>query len=122
MNKAKRILVVDDEPGIINVLRIKLGHSGYEVMATTSGAEAIEMCRTQEPDVVLLDILMPDVTGFEVLQKVRAFSSVPVIAFTARQDVADSAIKKGADGYIFKPFDPDQLVKTIGSFLSRSGN
>jgi CheY-like chemotaxis protein len=67
MDKTRRILVVDDEQGIIKVLRVKLKHTGYEVFATTSGAEAIEICRAQEPDIVLLDILMPGVNGLEVL-------------------------------------------------------
>jgi CheY-like chemotaxis protein len=117
VNKTRRILIVDDEQGIISVLRIKLGHSGYEVLTTTDGAEAIEICREQEPDIMLLDFLMPGMTGFEVLEKVRSFSSVPVIAFTARQDIAESAMEKGANDSIAKPFDPDKLVEKIGSVL-----
>jgi CheY-like chemotaxis protein len=117
VGKTRRVLVVDDEQGIISVLRIKIKHAGYEFLATTSGAEAIEICRVQEPDIMLLDFLMPGVSGFEVLEQVRAFSSIPILAFTARQDVVESAMKKGADGYITKPFDPDKLVEKIGSVL-----
>jgi CheY-like chemotaxis protein len=120
MNKTKRVLVVDDEQGIITVLRIKLGHSGYQVVTTTSGAEAIEICRTQHPDIMLLDILMPGVNGFEVLEEIHGFSKVPIVAFTAQKDVAESAMKKGADGYITKPFDPDRLVEKIEAILSRN--
>jgi DNA-binding response OmpR family regulator len=121
MSKTKRILVVDDQQGINNLLRIKLGHSGYEVITTTSGAEAVEICRAQKPDIMLLDFLMPGMSGFEVLEQVRAFSSLPIIAFSARKEVAESAIKKGADDYITKPFDPDKLVEKIGSILDRTG-
>jgi DNA-binding response OmpR family regulator len=113
----KRILVVDDEPGIGKVLRIKLGLSGYDVITTTSGAEAIEMVRTREPDIVLLDILMPDVTGMDVIDRVRAFSRVPIIVFTGLPEIARFALKVGADDYIGKPFDPDLLEDKIRRVL-----
>jgi len=116
----KRVLVVDDEPGVGNVLRIKLRIAGYDVTTTTSGAKAIELVRTQEPDVVLLDILMPDVSGFDVLEKVRTFSSVPIIVFTARREVVEEAMQNGANDSITKPFDPDQLIEKIESVLSKT--
>ncbi len=118
----KRVLVVDDEPGIGNILRIKLRLAGYEVITTTSGAEAIELVRTNEPDVVLLDILMPDVTGFDVLERVRTFSSVPIIVFTARRDIAERAMKCGANDSIAKPFDPDQLVEKICYVIDKANS
>ncbi len=113
----KRVLVVDDEPGIGKVLRIRLGLSGYEVTTTTSGAEAIELVRTQEPDVVLLDIVMPDVNGFEVLDRVRKFSQVPVIVFTGRSEIAQFALNLGANDTIIKPLDPDLLEEKIRRVL-----
>jgi len=116
----KHVLVVDDEPGVGNVLRIKLRIAGFDVTTTTSGAKAIELVRTQEPDVVLLDILMPDVSGFEVLEKVRTFSSVPIIVFTARREVVEEAMQNGANDSITKPFDPDQLIEKIESVLSKT--
>ncbi|MDD5039472.1 MAG: response regulator [Dehalococcoidales bacterium] len=118
----KRVLVVDDEPGIGNVLRIKLRLSGYDVTTTTSGAEAIELIRTQPPDIVLLDILMPDVTGMDVLDTVRTFSRVPIIVFTAKPDIAQFALKNGANDCIAKPFDPDYLVTKIQSVLSKANH
>jgi DNA-binding response OmpR family regulator len=118
MDAKKRVLVVDDEPGIGNVLRIKLGLVGFDVITTTSGAEAIDLVRTQEPDIMLLDILMPDVTGMDVLDRVRAFSQVPIIVFTGRPDIAQFARKIGANDYIAKPFDPDLLVQKIGAILN----
>jgi len=116
----KRVLVVDDEPRIGKVLRIKLGLSGYEVITTTSGAEAIELVQTQKPDVMLLDMLMPNVSGMNVLEKVRAFSQVPIIIFTGRPEIAQFASKIGANDYIAKPFDPDLLVEKIRSVLTTS--
>lgn len=118
MNTRKRVLVVDDEPGIGNILRIKLRLHGYEVITTTSGAEAIEIIRKQEPDIVLLDILMPDVTGMDVLNRVRIFSDVPIVVFTAKLDIVQSAMKLGANDSIAKPFDPDQVVKKIEAVLA----
>jgi DNA-binding response OmpR family regulator len=119
MDNKRRILVVDDEPGIGNILRIKLRLHGYEVITTTSGAEAIEIIRTQEPDIVLLDVLMPVVTGMEVLDKVRSFSQVPIIIFTAKPDIVQFAMKLGANDSIAKPFEPDQLVAKIELVLSK---
>ena len=117
MNTNKRVLVVDDEPGIGNILRIKLRLYGYEVITTTSGAEAIELIRTREPDIVLLDVLMPDVTGMDVLEKVRAFSQVPIVVFTAKPDIIQFAMKLGANDSITKPFDPEQVLNKIETVL-----
>ena len=116
-SKKKSILVVDDEPRIGKILSIKLRLYGYEVITTTSGAEAIELVRTQEPDIVLLDMLLPDVAGLEVLERVRGFSQVPIVVFTAKPDIIQSAVKLGANDSITKPFDPDQVVKKIGIIL-----
>ncbi|MDP3878880.1 MAG: response regulator [Dehalococcoidales bacterium] len=120
MNTNKRVLVVDDEPGIVNILRIKLRISGYDVVTTTSGAEAIELVRADKFDVMLLDVLMPGVSGFDVLEKVRSFSRVPIIVFTAKPDIMQFAIKLGADNTIAKPFDPEEVVKKIEMVLDNA--
>jgi DNA-binding response OmpR family regulator len=112
------VLIVDDEPRIGRVLRIKLSLAGYDVITTTSGAEAIELVRTREPDIMLLDVLMPDVTGMDVLDRVRSFSQVPVIVFTGRPEIARFAREFGANDCIAKPFDPDALVEKIRLILS----
>ncbi len=121
-----RVLVVDDEPGILKVLETELRLSGYETITTTSGAEAIEIVRTQKPDIVLLDVVMPGVTGLEVLQHVREFSQVPVIIFTGHPTVIKLAMQNGADDSIAKPFDPDLLIAKIRLVLhphrARKGN
>jgi DNA-binding response OmpR family regulator len=116
----KRVLVVDDEPGIGKILEVKLRLSGYDVITTTRGTEAIDLVRTREPDIMLLDILMPDVTGMDVLERVRTFSQIPIIVFTGRQDIARFASKHGANDYIAKPFNPDLLVQKIQSLLNSS--
>jgi DNA-binding response OmpR family regulator len=116
----KRVLIVDDEPGIVKVLGIKLRLSGYDVITTLSGAEAIELVRSEKPDVMLLDILMPDVTGMDVLDQVRTFSQVPTIVFTGRPEIAQFAVRLGANDYIAKPLNPDRLVDKIESVLTAS--
>ncbi len=121
MDTKKRVLVVDDEPGIGSFLRIKLKLSGYEVICTTSGAEAIEITRTQQPDVVLCDMLMPDITGMDVIQTVRTFSQVPIIVFTGRPEIFQVAMELGANDYIAKPFNPDELIEKIKSILDNAG-
>ena len=117
MGKNKCVLVVDDEPGILRVLSIQLRLHGYDAVTTLSGAEAVELVRTREPDIVLLDILLPDMNGFEVLEKVRGFSQVPVIVFSASQSAVALAPMAGATASISKPFNPDQLLGKIKSIL-----
>ena len=113
MDARKRILVIDDEPRICKLLEIKLSISGYETIITTSGAEAIELVRTKSPDAILLDVVMPDISGLDVLDQVRKFSKVPIIVFTGRPEIAKIAKRFGANDYISKPFDPDLLVEKI---------
>lgn len=118
MATKKRILIVDDDPGIGSVLRIQLSMSGYDVGSTTSGAEAVELIRKQTPDCVLLDALMPDMNGAEVLKQVRAFSKVPVIIFTGHTDLGRDALKLGANDYITKPFEHDLLLEKLTAVMS----
>ncbi len=114
------ILLVDDEPGILKILTIQLTHSGFEVLSTTSGEEAVEMVRDKKPDVVLLDVLMPGMSGLEVLDTVRVFSKVPVIIFTANPRIAEIAATMGVTDCIPKPFDPDRLVEKIQSIIEKN--
>ncbi len=118
----KRILIVDDEPQIGKIFGLKLQLSGYDVVSTTSGAEAIELVRNDKFDIMLLDILMPDVTGFDVLDQVRQFSQIPIIVFTARHDIFAHAKRFGANDYISKPLNPDLLVEKIKGVLGEMGD
>ncbi len=117
----ERVLIVDDEPHIGKIFSIKLRLAGYDVITTTRGAEAIELIRTHHPDIILLDIFMPDVNGLDVLSEVRTFSAVPVIIFSARPGVEELATRYGANDSIAKPFDPDTLVEKIRLVLQAEG-
>lgn len=117
MDAKKRVLVVDDEPGVLRFISISLSLAGYEVITTTSGEEGLKLAETARPDIMLLDILMMPLSGFEVLERLRAFSQLPVIVFTARSDVGARAMEEGANGFIAKPFAPEHLVKKIESTL-----
>jgi two-component system KDP operon response regulator KdpE len=120
MNSKKHVLVVDDEPGIVKILKIKLKLHGYDVSGATCGADALNLARMNGPDVVLLDVLMPGMSGIEVLENLRTFSRAPVIVFSARPDVIKLAMNMGADDYIAKPFDPDRMVEKVGAVLEHN--
>jgi DNA-binding response OmpR family regulator len=122
METKRHILIVDDEPGIGRFLSIKLRLSGYEVKSTTSGAEAIDLVRSQEPDVILLDVLMPEVTGMDVLVEVRSWSKVPIILFTGQPNIIEFASRYGADDFIEKPINYEFLVKKIENLLDVGTN
>jgi DNA-binding response OmpR family regulator len=113
MTEKKRVLLVDDQAGILKVLRIQLKIHGFDVTTASTGTEAVEMVREREPDVILLDILLPDINGFDVLARVKEFSQVPIIAFTANPSMAQKAITMGAVDSISKPFDVDRLSEKI---------
>jgi DNA-binding response OmpR family regulator len=115
------ILLVDDEERILNFLKTKLKLLAYEVILASNGIEALEQVRGQEPDLVVLDVMMPKKDGFETLQELRTFSAVPVIILSARGDDSDriKGLGLGADDYIAKPFNPDELVARIEAIRRR---
>jgi DNA-binding response OmpR family regulator len=119
--KQFRILVVDDEERIINFLRTKLKASGYEVLTASNGRGGLEQAQAQEPDLIVLDLLMPKMDGLEMLKELRAFSAVPVIILTAKGADADriKGFQLGADDYLPKPFNPDELVARIEAVRRR---
>ena len=116
-----RVLVVDDEERILSFLRSKLIASGYGVLTASNGLEALEQAQAQEPDLIVLDVLMPRMNGLEVLKELRTFSSVPVIILSARGTDADriKGLSIGADDYLPKPFNPDELVARIEAVRRR---
>lgn len=122
MDTKKRILIVDDEPKFGNIFCIKLNLAGYEVVAVASGAEAIELVKTQKFDIMLLDIMMPGMSGMDVLKKVRSFSQIPVLIFTGREDIFQIAKEAGANGYISKTLNPDLMLKNIEALLEKTSN
>jgi DNA-binding response OmpR family regulator len=118
---AKKIMIVDDEPKIIRFIAANLKSLGFETVACQSGAEALEKMEAVDPDLILLDLMMPGMDGFEVLRRLRGYSSVPVIMLTARSNGADKVqgLNLGADDYLTKPFSLDELFARVNAVLRR---
>lgn len=118
----RRILVVDDEERMVRFIRMNLEHDGFQVGEAFNGKQAIQKIRDFTPDVILLDVMMPDIDGFEVLETIRDFSNVPVIMLTAKGEEDDRVrgLEGGADDYITKPFSPRELVSRIKAVLRRT--
>jgi DNA-binding response OmpR family regulator len=116
------ILVVDDEENIIDLTRMYLEQDGYRVESAMDGAQALEMIRDRKPALVILDIMLPEVDGFEVCRRTRAESDVPIIMLTARDEDIDKIVglELGADDYLTKPFNPRELVARVKAILRRA--
>lgn len=116
------IVVVDDELDILRVLQLSLEDEGFEVLPVQHSSRAAEIIREQRPALVLLDLMMPEMGGFEVLEQVRSFSAVPVIILTARgsnRDIVDG-LDRGADDYLSKPFNLGELVARVRAVIRRA--
>lgn len=120
--KNYRILVVDDEERMVRFIRLNLEQDGFRVIEAYSGTQAIDKLRTSLPDLILLDVMMPDIDGFEVLKTIRTISAVPVIMLTAKTEEDDRVLglELGADDYITKPFSPRELVSRVRAVLRRT--
>jgi len=116
-----RVLLVDDDDKIVRFLALKLKLFGYDLATAANGREGLEMLKASNPDVIVLDILMPIMDGFEMLQQLRSFSNLPVIVLSAKGDNADRAMELGANDFISKPFKPDELVEKIEANLDHRG-
>jgi len=121
--RKRLILVVDDEPAIVRLVRAKLQSDGYAVATAGRGEEALEYLEDERPDLVVLDLMMPGMDGFETLRRIRTTSQVPVILLTARAGDHDKlrGLEGGADDYITKPFNPDELAARVAAVLRRTG-
>jgi two-component system KDP operon response regulator KdpE len=120
--RGRHILVVDDEERMVRFIRLNLEHDGFQVSEAFNGAQAINRLRSNLPDLVLLDVMMPDIDGFEVLKIIREVSTVPVIMLTAKGEEEDRirGLELGADDYITKPFSPRELVSRVRAVLRRT--
>jgi two-component system KDP operon response regulator KdpE len=120
--KKTRILVVDDELSIIKFLRANLESKDYEVLAAMDGAEALQTFEMELPDLVILDIMMPKLDGFEVCRRLREWSQIPIIMLSARGDESDKVkcLDLGADDYITKPFGASELIARVKAVLRRT--
>lgn len=121
MENRKRILVVDDEKGLVKIIRLNLEQDGFDVIEAFNGAQAMEKLRTTLPDLVLLDVMMPDTDGFTVLKMIRQIGNIPVIMLTAKGEEDDKikGLELGADDYVTKPFSPRELTSRIRAVLRR---
>jgi two-component system phosphate regulon response regulator PhoB len=122
----ERVLIVDDDPDIVRLVSYNLSHAGYEVQAASTGRKALEMVQKQPPDLIVLDVMLPDVDGMEVCRTLRQqlpSRRIPILMLTARGDEIDRVVgfELGADDYVAKPFSPRELVLRIKSILRRAG-
>jgi two-component system KDP operon response regulator KdpE len=118
-----RVLVVDDEPQILRALRINLRVRQYEVFTAATGADALEVAGRHPPDLVILDLGLPDLSGLEVIEGLRGWTSVPIVVLSGRAGSADKveALDAGADDYVTKPFSMDELLARMRAAVRRSG-
>ncbi|MBU2610328.1 MAG: response regulator transcription factor [Chloroflexi bacterium] len=118
----RKILVVDDEERMVRFIRLNLEHDGFVVSEAFNGKQALQRLRDATPDLILLDVMMPDLDGFEVLRMIRESNNVPVIMLTAKGEEDDRVrgLELGADDYITKPFSPREMVSRVKAVLRRS--
>ncbi len=117
-----QVLIVEDDSGIAEFLRLELEHEGYAILHTADGRTALEIFEKAAPDIVLLDIMLPQLNGLEVLRRIRKTSKTPVIMLTARGDTFDkvSGLESGADDYLAKPFEIEELLARMRAVLRRN--
>jgi two-component system alkaline phosphatase synthesis response regulator PhoP len=122
---AKKIMVIDDEPYIARVIKFKLEQEGYTVYSANDGISGLEKIRQEKPDLVLLDVMMPGLSGYEVCQKIKAdtaLSQIPVVILTAKGQERDreQGLSVGASDYITKPFSPNRLLELVKTMIGES--
>ena len=122
MEPKTKVLVVDDDKRILQILRLYLQKAGYEVVTCERGDDAFDLALKTDPDIIILDVMLPGMDGWEVLSNLRRTSSVPVIMLTAKGDITDriQGLDFGADDYIVKPFEPKELLARVKAVLRRS--
>lgn len=118
----EKILAVDDEPLFIRLIEANLVSEGFEVITAENGLEAVERVAQDAPDLVLLDVMMPEMDGFSALERIREFSSVAVIMLTAKGEESDrvEGLNRGADDYVIKPFSANELIARVRAVLRRT--
>lgn len=120
--RGSRVLVVEDEPRMLDFIRVNLQQHGFTVLEAYDGTEALRRVREETPDIVLLDLYLPDIDGFEVLEQIRQVSTVPIIVVTVRDQEVEKirGLELGADDYVTKPFSPGELVARVKAVLRRA--
>jgi two-component system KDP operon response regulator KdpE len=117
-----RVLVVEDDPNIVDLIRSNLTVRGFDTVVSTDGSRAMQLLETEQPDIVLLDLMLPEVDGFELCRQIRERSTIGVIVVSARGGERDkvTALNVGADDYMTKPFSIDELLARITATLRRT--
>ena len=127
MSGGKRVVCIEDEPEMIDLVKLILGRKGYEVTGAMGGREGLEVIAREKPDLVLLDLMMPDMDGWEVYQKMKAGETtrgIPVIVVTAKAQSIDKVLGlhiAKVDDYITKPFGPQELLESVEKVMGRQG-
>lgn len=118
----KKVLVVDDDPNIVEVLRLYFDKDGFAVVSCLTGDKAVETFQTSQPDLVVLDLMLPGKDGYDICREIRKTSDVPIIMLTARSDTLDKVVglELGADDYLQKPFEPKELLARVKAVLRRT--
>ncbi len=118
----QRVLVVDDEAAIVELVSYNLTREGFDVLVSADGAQAVQMARRESPDLVILDVMLPSMSGLDVCRQLRRETEIPIILLTARKDEMDRVLglELGADDYVTKPFSPRELVARVKAILRRS--
>ncbi len=119
---SQKILIIEDEEGIVHLLKLYLRDAGYDVTAARDGADGLALHAREHPDLVILDIMLPAIDGFEVCRRIRSWSKTPILMLTARGDLEDriSGLDLGADDYLVKPFSPRELLSRVRAILRRT--
>ena len=118
----QKIMIVDDDKNICELLRLYFEKEGFQTLIANNGVEAIETAKMEKPDLMLLDIMMPELDGWQVLREIRKFSEMPIIMLSAKSETFDKVLglELGADDYIVKPFDSKEVVARVKAVLRRS--
>ena len=120
--QSKKILVVDDEKKIVDIVKAYLEKEGFHVFVAYEGNSVMEIVRTKNPDLIVLDLMLPGLSGWDICREIRKTSEIPIIMLTARDEAADKIVglELGADDYVTKPFNPNELVSRVRAVLRRS--
>ena len=124
MNKKKKVLIVDDDTNICELLRLYIDKDGFDVAIANTGTQAIKLFELEKPDLVMLDIMLPELDGWQVCREIRKTSQVPIIMLTAKGEVFDKilGLELGADDYVVKPFEAKEVVARIHAVLRRTSS